>query len=33
MRLEITRRTCIEMAQDNLKRYLAGQPLENLVEG
>ncbi len=33
MRLEITRRACIEMAQDNLKRYLAGQPLENLVEG
>ena len=33
MRLEITRRTCILMAQDNLKRYLAGQPLENLVEG
>ena len=33
MRLEITRRTCIQMAQDNLKRYLAGEPLENLVEG
>ena len=33
MRLEITRRTCVEMAQDNLKRYLAGEPLENLVEG
>ena len=33
MRLEITRRACIEMAQDNLKRYLAGEPLENLVEG
>ena len=33
MRLEITRRACIEMAQDNLKRYLAGEPLKNLVEG
>ena len=29
MRLEITRRACIEMAQDNLRRYLAGEPLKN----
>lgn len=32
MRLEITRRTCIEMAQDNLRRYLAGEPLKNRVK-
>jgi len=31
MRLEITRRRCVEMAQDNLRRYLAGERLENLV--
>lgn len=31
MRLEITRRTCIEMAQENLKRYLKGEKLHNLV--
>ena len=31
MRLEITRRTCIEMAQENLRRYLAGEPLNNRV--
>lgn len=31
MRLEITRRACIEMAQDNLKRYLKGEKLHNLV--
>ena len=31
MRLEITRRACIEMAQDNLKRYLKGEKLKNLV--
>jgi len=31
MRLEITRRRCVEMAQENLRRYLAGEPLENLV--
>ncbi|MEY8318876.1 D-2-hydroxyacid dehydrogenase [Oscillospiraceae bacterium 50-58] len=32
MRLEITRRKCVEMAQDNLRRYLAGEELENLVK-
>lgn len=32
MRLEITRRTCIQMAQDNLRRYLAGEPLKNRVK-
>lgn len=32
MRLEITRRTCIEMAQDNLRRYLAGEDLKNRVK-
>jgi len=31
MRLEISRRTCVEMAQDNLRRYLAGEPLVNRV--
>ncbi len=31
MRLEITRRACIEMAQENLKRYLKGERLKNLV--
>lgn len=31
MRLEITRRKCVEMAQENLRRYLAGEPLHNLV--
>ena len=31
MRLEITRRRCVEMAQENLRRYLAGEQLENLV--
>ena len=31
MRLEITRRKCVEMAQENLRRYLAGEKLENLV--
>jgi hypothetical protein len=31
MRLELTRKTCIQMAQDNLKRYLAGEPLKNRV--
>ena len=31
MRLEITRRRCVEMAQENLRRYLAGEPLETLV--
>lgn len=32
MRLEITRRKCVEMAQENLRRYLAGEQLENLVK-
>ena len=32
MRLEITRRRCVEMAQENLRRYLAGEKLENIVE-
>lgn len=32
MRLEITRKNCIDMALANLKRYLAGQPLENRVK-
>ena len=32
MRLEITRRRCVEMAQENLRRYLAGETLENLVQ-
>jgi len=31
MRLEITRKACIEMAQDNLRRYLKGEKLKNLV--
>jgi len=31
MRLEITRRACIQLAQDNLRRYLAGEPLKNKV--
>lgn len=31
MRLEITRRKCVEMAQENLRRYLAGEKLHNLV--
>lgn len=31
MRLEITRRKCVEMALDNLRRYVAGEPLHNLV--
>ena len=30
MRLEITRRACIKLAQDNLRRYLAGEPLVNV---
>ncbi len=32
MRLEITRRKCVEMAQENLRRYLAGEPLVNAVK-
>lgn len=31
MRLELTRRKCIEMAQDNLKAYLKGEKLHNIV--
>ena len=31
MRLEITRRRCVEMAQENLRRYLSGEQLENIV--
>ena len=31
MRLEITRKACVRMAQDNLRRYLAGEPLVNQV--
>ncbi len=32
MRLEITRRKCVEMARENLRRYLAGEPLVNVVK-
>ena len=32
MRLEITRRKCVEMAQENLRRYLAGEKLDNIVK-
>lgn len=32
IRFEITRRTCVTMALENLKRYLAKEPLENLVK-
>lgn len=32
MRLEITRRRCVEMAQENLRRYLAGEKLMNLIK-
>ena len=32
MRLEITRKTCIQIAQENLRRYLAGEPLQNRVK-
>ena len=31
MRLELTRRRCVEMAQENLRRYLAGETLVNLI--
>ena len=31
MRLEITRKACVRLAQENLRRYLAGRPLENRV--
>mgnify|MGYP001098388337 CR=1 FL=1 len=30
MRMELTRRKCVEMAQENLRRYLAGEKLYNL---
>ena len=33
MRLEITRVACVKMAQDNLRRYLAGEALANVVAG
>ena len=32
MRLEITRKNCIKLAQDNLHRYITGQPLINRVQ-
>ncbi len=32
MRLEITRRRCVEMAQENLQRYLAGEKLVNSIQ-
>ena len=32
MRLELTRRVCVEMAQENLRHYLAGQPLNNITQ-
>lgn len=32
MRLEITRKACIQLAQDNLRRYLAGEALVNQVK-
>ena len=31
MQLEITRAACVKMAQDNLRRYLAGEELVNVV--
>ena len=31
MRLEITRQRCVEIALENLRRYLAGEPLMNRV--
>lgn len=31
MRLEVTRKNCIQLGLDNLKRYLAGEPLVNQV--
>lgn len=31
MRLEITRKNCVQMALDNLQRYLEGQPLHNRI--
>ena len=32
MHLDITRRLCVEMALDNLRRYLAGEKLKNIVK-
>ena len=32
MRLEITRATCVQMALDNLERYLNNEPLHNTVQ-
>lgn len=32
MRLEVTRKNCVDMALDNLKRYVAGEPLHNRVQ-
>ena len=31
MRLEVTRKNCIGLALDNLRRYQTGEPLRNLV--
>ncbi len=31
MRLEVTRANCVRQALDNLNRWQAGKPLENLV--
>ncbi len=31
MRLEVTRHNCIQLALDNLHRYMSGEPLQNLV--
>ena len=31
MRLEVTRKNCIDLALDNLRRYQSGEPLRNLV--
>ena len=32
IRLEITRRSCVELAQENLRRWIAGEPLQNRVK-
>ena len=32
MRLELTRSNCIELALENLRRYIHGEPLKNLVQ-
>ena len=31
IRLEVTRRNCIQLALENLRRYQSGEPLQNLV--